>query len=592
VFPDDAERRVRGTRLSIAFLLLLFVLAARLFHMQVLGADYWESRSRDNRVRPERTKALSGLIQDRDGVALATNRPSLSIAVIPYQVRARPDVIERLAPLIDVPVETIRKTLADGASHPYDELRVRRDVDVATVARVEERRLDLPGVAVISEPVREYPFGATACHALGYVGEISRDELAKQAGSPAYQAGDEIGRAGVEKTYERVLRGTDGTRYLLEDALGRQLEQIGEDPARPGNSIVLTLDLDLQAVADSALSGWTAGAVVAIDPRTGAVLALASRPGFDPNVFSGGISAAEWGRLNNDPTFPLINRVVQAAYSPGSTYKVVTAAAGLETRVITRHTVFRSCFGGYQFGKRFFGCWEAAGHGQLALEGSIIHSCNTYFYQVGERLDLAAFAAMGARFGFGGVTGVDLPQEVKGLAPGPAYYDKRFGEHGWTQGVLLNLAIGQGEMLATPIQLAVCYGAVATQGTLVTPHLLDRIETWEGGVVEIARTRATPVQLGRETWEALREALPKVVESGTGGGAKLPSVRVAGKTGTAQNPHGNEHAWFVSYAPADAAELVVAIILEQGGHGGAVAAPIARRLYETHFGTTVAMGGN
>ncbi len=585
---DDGDRKDRGVRLNAVLILLLLVLAGRLVHLQVLRGDYWESQSRANRVRPERIKALRGLIHDTDGAVLVTNRPSFSVAVIPSKIKGHPEVTGRLATLLGLTSEQIEATIQQGAANPYDEARVKRDVDLATIARIEESRLEFPGVVVVSEPVREYPFGEMGCHLLGYVGEVTQDEIEKQA-ADGYRSGDETGRSGIEKSYEQMLRGIDGKRYILEDAVGRQFEEIGEDLAQPGNSLVLTIDWRLQAAADSALSGYPAGVVVALDPWTGGILALASHPGFDPNLFCGGISGTDWARLNQDPSHPLLNRAIQCGYSPGSTFKLVTAGAALEGRVITPGSVFRSCFGGYQFGKRFFGCWESAGHGQLALQEAIVHSCNTYFYQVGERLNLARFAEVGRGCGFGGATGIDLPQEIKGLMPTPEYYDKRLGKSGWGPGVLLNLAIGQGELLTTPLQLAAFYGALGTRGTLFAPHVLDRVETWDGRPVESFRERSRVIPLSPATLQVLREALAQVVERGTGKGSKLPEIAVAGKTGTAQNPHGTEHAWFVAYAPADAPEIVVAVMIEQGGHGGATAAPIAKRIFETHFGETVAL---
>lgn len=585
----DVDRKDRGVKLSVAFIFLLLVLVGRLVHLQVLHGDYWESQSKANRVRPERIKALRGLIADEEGTVLVTNRPSFSVALIPYKVRGRDDVIERLAELLGVRSDDVRVALAQGAANPYDEVRVKRDVDVATIARVEERRLELPGVVVISEPVREYPSGTVGCHMLGYVGEIAETELAKKK-TDGYRLGDEIGRSGIEKAYEHVLRGVDGKRYILEDAVGRQFEPLGEDVAKPGNTVVLTVDWRLQTVADSALSGHPAGVVVALDPWTGGLLALASRPGFDPNLFCGGISEENWSQLNDDPLHPMLNRAIQCGYSPGSTFKLVTAAAALESHLISPNTMFRTCYGGYQFGKRFFGCWEEGGHGQLALEKAITHSCNTYFYQVGERMTPARLAEFGKSCGFGAATGLDLPQEIKGLMPSPEYYDKRLGKSGWGQGVMLNLAIGQGELLATPLQLASFYGALGTRGVMYAPHLLHHVETWDGQTIETFRERSRALPISPETSRILREALTRVVEEGTGQGSKIENIAVAGKTGTAQNPHGTEHAWFVAYAPADSPELVVAVMIEQGGHGGATAAPIAKRVFEAHFGTTVAMG--
>lgn len=588
MFTHDGDRREMGKRLSAALLLLLLVLAGRLVHLQILGRAVWERRSVENRIRPERIEALRGAIRDRNGVLLATNRPAFSVGVVPAQVKGKPEVYDALEALLGVPAAEIAQTVREEATHPYDEVRVRRDVDIQTVARIEERRLDLPGVVVIAEPVREYPFREVGCHALGYIAEIRKDELEAMR-ARGYRQGDVVGRSGVEKRYEEVLRGEDGTRFLLEDAHGRVIREVGEEPPTPGNVLVLSLDWRMQEVADSVLGDHRAGALVALDPRDGSILALASHPGFDPNLFAIGIGAQAWRDLNSDPSHPLIDRAVQSAYPPGSTYKLVTAALALEDRVIGPGTLFRGCGGGYTYGARFFRCWEAAGHGQLAVADAIVHSCDVFFYQVGERMSLLRFEEEGKRFGFGRKTGIDLPQEVKGLVPGPGYYDERFGRSRWTRGVQLNLAIGQGELLVTPLQLAVFFGTLGLGGEMHAPHVLRRIETFEGRTVDSFRDRAETVPIDRGAWRVLTEALAGVVERGTARTSRIEGIRVAGKTGTAQNPHGLEHAWFVAYAPVEAPEIVVALIVEQAGHGGTVAAPLVRRVLEEHFGTVVAM---
>lgn len=590
MFTPDGDRREMGKRLSAALLVLFLVLAGRLVHLQILDRADWERRSVENRIRPERIKAFRGVIRDRNGVLLATNRPAFSVGVIPSQVRGKPEVYDALEGLLGVPAAEIEETVRQEASaHPYDEVRVQRDVDMQTVSRIEERRLDLPGVVVIAEPVREYPFGAVGCHTLGYIAEIRKDELEALRGKGPYRQGDVVGRSGVEKRYEHALRGEDGTRFLLEDAHGREIREVGEEPPTPGNVVVLSLDWRLQAVADSVLGDHLAGAIVALDPRDGSVLALASHPGFDPNEFAIGIGAQAWRDMNSDPAHPLLNRAVQSAYPPGSTYKLVTAAVALEDRIVGPGTLFRGCYGGYTFGARFFRCWEPGGHGQLALADAIVHSCDVYFYQVGERMNLVRFEEEGKHFGFGRKTGIDLPQEVKGLVPGPGYFDERYGRSRWTRGVQLNLAIGQGELLVTPLQLAVFYGALGLGGEMHAPHVLSRVETYEGQLLEGFRDRTEMVHLDRGAWRVLTEALAGVVERGTARGARIEGIRVAGKTGTAQNPHGLEHAWFVAYAPVEAPEIVVAAIVEQAGHGGTIAAPMVRRILEEHFGPVVAM---
>jgi penicillin-binding protein 2 len=332
------------------------------------------------------------------------------------------------------------------------------------------------------------------------------------------------------------------------------------------------------------------GAGIAIDPRDGGILAMVSRPAYDPNEFSDGISFARWREISAGGAFPLLNRAIQGAYPPGSTFKIVTMLASLEAGVAGPATHVNACYGGMEFGGRWFGCWKREGHGSLDFIGALQHSCDVYFYQMGPRLGLERLAAMAGAFGFGERTGIDLPQERRGLLPNTAFYEKKWGKGGMRKGVMLNLAIGQGELLASPLQLALMSAETAARGAPLRPHAVQRVVGWEGAI----RPRASRagITATAANWEAVRTALEKVVSEGTGGAARVPGLRVAGKTGTAQNPHGNDHALFVCYAPADRPEIAMAFVVENSGHGGSVAAPLAgavlRALYAPDTARTVA----
>jgi penicillin-binding protein 2 len=408
----------------------------------------------------------------------------------------------------------------------------------------------------------------------------------------------------VEYVYEEFLRGQYGLRIVEISAEGtrigeyvgivedEQLQgQVESSPPVPGHDIYLTLDIELQRVVEEAFD-WNKGAIIVMDPRSGAVLAAVSRPVYDPNIFIGGISEKNWRELNEDPDKPLFNRTVQATYPPASTFKLIVAYAGLNTHAVTRQELLSPCYGGYQFGNRYFRCWKAEGHGYSNLEEAIVNSCDVYFYQLAERLKADDFAYAGRLFGFGRQTGIDLPSEARGILPDKAYFDRRFGKGKWTRGHLLNYSIGQGDALATPIQLCQMAAMIGNGGKRIRPHIVERIEDAEGSVVFSFDERAEKVpQIDVRILGFIQDAMREVVmgETGTGRAAAIPGVEVSGKTGTAQNPHGKDHALFVAYAPSRDPEIALAIVLEHAGHGGAVAAPLARKILSAYFNPVTAM---
>jgi penicillin-binding protein 2 len=378
--------------------------------------------------------------------------------------------------------------------------------------------------------------------------------------------------------------------YFVDQGAG---EFMGSRPPVPGNDIYLTIDIELQRVVEQSFA-WDKGSVIVMDPNNGEVLAAVSRPAFNPNIFKEGVSEQKWQELFEDPAKPLFNRTVQAAYPPGSVFKLVTAYAGLSNRLITEATTFVPCYGGYRFGNRYFRCWKPEGHGRLALRGAIEQSCDVYFYQVGEILKADQFAIAGRLFGFGRKTGVDLPSEVVGILPDKEYYDNRFGKRKWTQGYLINYSIGQGELLATPVQICAMTAVFANGGNMVHPHFLKKIVNADGGVIREDQWVPDPLpKLDTRVLRLIRRGMLEVVsgEHGTGRAAAIAGVEVAGKTGTAQNPHGEDHALFVAYAPVADPEVVLAIVMENAGHGGAMAAPVARQILSAYF-HVIASGGS
>jgi penicillin-binding protein 2 len=590
------QRRERTLTIAVVGIFALVLL--RLFVLQVLQGSKYRELSEENRIRVEVLTAPRGEIRDRKGRLLADCAPSFTVTLDPYDkayVRHPKGIDSTLAilgPILGVDPKELHDKIQRERKVSFLPIRLKRNVDMKSVAFVSEHRDQLPGVEVESEPLRRYTLGPLASHLLGYVGEISDKELADPKYAN-YLSGDLIGRMGIERGYESLLRGVDGKRFVEVNALGRKGEFLGEKhPVLPvrGQDLTLTIDLDVQRAAENAFEPGARGAVVAIDPRNGEVLALVSKPNYDPNEFSTGITQARWDELSSGGNYPLFNRAIQAAYPPGSTLKPFTALAALETGAITAGTTFaQTCNGAFQFGSRRFGCWKHEGHGTLAVHDAIVRSCDVYFYQLGVRLGMDRLSEYMAKLRLSDRTGIDLPQERRGLFPDPAWYDRHFGAGRWSKGLVLNLAIGQGECSLTPVKLAQLAAFIANGGTLWRPHVIRSIGN------ELPSRSITPddsmkevVEVGGRSLATIRSAMEAVVSdpTGTGGQAKLDSISVAGKTGTAQNPHGKDHALFICYAPAESPRIAIAVLVENAGHGSTAAAPVARKVLEGFFHPT------
>lgn len=572
---------IRRLRVLLAIIAaLLGVLVVRLWQVQVLQGAWFLQQSEENRVRDYTLTAPRGVIYDRKGRPLVSNRPSFTVAVLPLELRRKDEVLANLSAILDLPVEEIQVKITANRARPFEPVRVRRDVGHRIVTMIEENRLDLPGVIILAEPVRHYLYGTLAAHALGYVNEIDEAELSTRR-EQGYRQGDLIGKAGVERAYEPILRGVDGRLRMEVDALGRPLREIARIPAVPGRSIVLSLDLDLQKAAAEGLrgSGQKSGAVVAIDPRTGGVLAMESLPSYDPNLFATGISAADWRRLTTDPLRPMLSRALSTAFEPGSVFKVVTAAAALEAGIATRTTTF------YAPGYFRLGSWvfrDLRAWGTVNFVQGIQNSINVVFYNLGYRLGGERLAAQAKRMGLGNLTGIELSGEVPGTIPSPSTKQALIGEP-WYPGDSVNMSIGQGAVTVTPLQVARMMASVANGGTLFQPYLLlftierDQTKTPTPPVAQRERIYTT------QTLAVLREGLEAAAARGTGRASAVKGLTIAGKTGSAENPRGKPHAWFAGYAPVDAPRVVVTAFVEHGFRGGLAAAPIVRRVFEAAF---------
>jgi penicillin-binding protein 2 len=574
-----------------------------LIHLQVGQHQTYLELSKENRVRLEVLRAPRGAIYDRHGALLADSAPSFTIVFRPFPAESLsrkglsedPRWIATVSTILEMDEKQVARLIHE-ANASGQSASLRRNAPFAVRAAVEEERDELPGIEVQVEPLRRYPHGIMAAHLLGYAGEINDVEVDSLT-ERGYRAGDLIGRSGIERTCEDLLRGEDGAQFVVVNAAGKRVAMLTEGPPKqptPGHSIVLTLDLDVQRALEESMAKVERGAAVALDPRDGGILGLVSRPAFDPNEFSVGLTGARWRELSSGGSNPLLDRAIQGVYPPGSTFKIVSMLAALQSGIADADTRLAPCGGHYVYGGRSFGCWKKTGHGSLDFIEAIQNSCDVYFYQIGLKLGLDRLEQTARGFGLGDRTGVDLPQEKRGLIPSGKWYDQHWGVGRWRKGLLLNLAIGQGELLVTPIQLAMLLGEVAMNGRPLRPHILADVR----GVSNFhpPRPDRPAVIATDEAWDTLHQGLEKVVEAGTGTAARVKNVRIAGKTGTAQNPHGKDHALFACYAPVENPSVVLAFVIENSGHGGSIAAPMAgqvlARLFlpdTTHKATPVAV---
>ncbi len=586
---QDYQRRVRLAKVGI--LLVIAVLGFRLWQLQIHEGSRYRELSEDNRTRAVVREPARGLIYDRNGVLLANNVPSFTLYVTSEDVDDREALVKELANLIGFDEDLVsRKLSARGGRFVPKKIKDR--LTLREAALIESNRLSLPGVMIQAESQRNYPAGTTGAHLVGYVGEVS----ALQLDQPAFEElhlGSIVGQYGVESTFDRFLRGQAGERIVEVDAHGHEKRTVKVHKPQAGDDLYLTIDIRLQRLAEELL-GEEFGAIVAMDPTNGEVLALASRPAFDPNVLSRELTPPQWEEIVNDEGHPLTNRATQGQYPPGSTLKIVMGAAALETKTVEPDTEVR-CAGGFQFGRRVYRDWKPGGHGKVKFHGAIVDSCDVYFYTIGQRMGIETMAAYMRVFGLGRKTGIELPSERIGIVPTPSWKE-RVKQEIWLPGETISASIGQGYVTVTPIQMAQVTAAFANRGVVYRPHLVRAImERTSGRVQELPVVPRGRLNIHSETIDRVRAAMEAVVTDGTAKRAKSPLVTIAGKTGTAQTAsiridtedeetpkRLKDHAWFVSYAPVEEARIAVAVLVEHMGHGGSAAAPLARRLIETY----------
>jgi penicillin-binding protein 2 len=558
-----------------ALALVFVLLAGAFFRLQVLQHGQYRLKSESNRLRPLPLPAPRGLILDRHRAIIAENVPGYSVSLLAPSEDSLTAMLSRLAPLMPLDSDAVRRVVARYRAAPYQPTLVVKDAAFALVSQLQERSPMLPGLVIQSEPKREYPDSSAVAHLVGYLGEATEHELAHA--DSGHRLGSIVGKEGLERQYESSLTGADGVRFVEVDALGRVVREEGAAQSLapiPGQVLHTTIDLGLQRYIASIFPPGRRGAVVAMDPRTGGLLALYSSPAYDPNAFVGGVAPAYWKALNTDPGLPLLDRAISARYPPGSTFKLAITVMALRRGLVNFNSRMPlPCRGGLQFGNHFFKCWSPKGHGSLTLEQAIANSCDVYFYQLGLLLGVPALLEDGTMLGFGDTSFVDLPGEQPSIFPqSTAYYDRTYGKAGWTRAVAINLAIGQGEDAQTLINMVRFYAALANGGYVPQPHVLAGVPA-----------RGTTVPLPDSVFAEIRHALLMVVEQGTGRGIRLENLHIAGKTGTAQNPQGADHGWFIAFAPAEHPEIVVGAVVEASGHGGTLAAPLVAHAIERYL---------
>lgn len=600
VVTFQEDRRGLGTKLRLiqyTLVVLFVVLTAAFWYLQVAQGAKYREMAENNHQRVLSLRAPRGVMFDRNGRVLVENRLSFQISILREQTRDLARTIRTVAAVLGMDESDLRARVQRHLSEPkYRPTVILDDANLAQVARIAAHKFELPEIIVEEVPTRSYPRDDVAAHLFGYTGEISEDQLDEQMFAGAH-AGSIVGKTGVEQVYNALLTGTDGTRKVMVNSVGREIRRLSEEPPTEGHRVQLTIDYDMQQAAEEAFRArGKAGTAVVLDPRSGEILIYVSTPSFDPNAFAVRVDRATWRQLNEDEEKPLMNRAIQGRYPPGSVFKLVLATAALEEGLITPDFKVH-CPGSATFYGRTFKCWKKGGHGTVDLEHAIIQSCNVYFYTVGKMLEISRIAKYAHLLGLGTKSQIDLPNEIEGIVPSPEWKKRTRGEK-WYAGETISVSIGQGQVSVTPVSMAVMAATLANGRTAYQPHLIRAVDEngrWKPYLQPqvLERTDLKP-----ETVKFIHQAMWGVVNAyGTAGKARIPGEDVCGKTGTAQAISGEgykaakgkteknleDHAWFIFFAPRDKPEIAGCLFVEHGGHGGDAAAPIAKAIMDVYF---------
>ncbi len=601
---SDSETVRKKIKIFVILTIFSFLcLWMRVWYLQILKGQHFQEQSENNRVRLVSLPAFRGTIKDRNDETLVSIRPAFNLYVTPEDARDLSETLDWLQKIIDFDKQQVFQKIRETRS--FKPVLIKRDIQREAVAIVEESKMRLPGIEIKVEPLRNYVHGKLASHVLGYLGEISKDKLAS-LDDPSYGQGDFIGKNGLEVIYETLLRGRKGYKEVEVDVSGRELKTLRKLPPKSGNTLTLTLDLRVQKVLEEAMTGTPkdpiSGSVVMMKVHTGEIIAIASAPTFDANLFAAGISREHWNKLMQDKLRPLQHRTISGQYPPGSTYKIVTALAGLEENIITPDTTIY-CPGHYRLGRGRYRCWKRGGHGSMNLHKALVQSCDVYFYTIGNKLGIDKIHEYAKELGLGDHTGIQLLGEKRGLIPSTQWKMEN-RKQAWLLGETISASIGQGYNLVTPLQQARFMATVANGGVNLKPLLVKKIVDPDGKLIkEFYPDVQHKTHIKRENLQLVREALLGVVNEprGTGRRARLKGmdIKVSGKTGTAQVvklkatkdieeedkiPYQfRDHAWFVAFAPYEKPEVAVSVLVEHGGHGGAAAAPVAQKILQKYF---------
>ncbi len=601
-YQQESSQDVRNKLkyFSLLVILLFLCLGVRIWYLQIINGQYFQELSENNRTRMVSLPGFRGWIKDRNGNAIVNIRPSFNLYVTPEDTQDLDSVLDFLSSKIQLDKKKIKTDFKKARR--FHNVLIKADIQRDEVAFVMENNLILAGAHIKAVPLRNYVFKDFASQTLGYLGEISKLKL-KNSKDPNYRQGDMIGKNGLENIYENELRGTKGYKEVEVDVSGRELRAVRKLPPKSGNNLVLTIDRRLQKTVEELMTGTPEtpinGSVVVLDPRSGEILAMVSKPSFDPNLFSAGISRKNWKKLIKDPMHPLQNKAIDGQYPPGSTYKIVTAYAGLSEKLITPDSLIH-CPGHFRLGKGRYRCWKKEGHGPMNLHKALVQSCDVFFYTLGNRLGIDKLALYAKNLGFGQLTKIQLNGEKPGLIPSTDWKLLARGKP-WLLGETISASIGQGYNLVTPLQQANMIASIANGGTLYKPFLIKKIEDPDSKMIkEFGPQILHKANLSPKYLNLIKKSLLGVVHEphGTGWRARLKDVKISGKTGTAQvvaMKKGDEeeeevtpyvfrdHAWFVAFAPFEKPKIAIAIIVEHGGHGGAAAAPIAKEIVKSYF---------
>lgn len=570
----------------IISVLVIAVLIGRAAYLQIYQGEYYAGLADGNRIRIVPSMAPRGTFYDRNGELLVTNRPGFSVSLLPLTAPISDDVIARLSDLLKVPTDEIKTKIAGHSG--FNPIRIKTDVTPDIVSIIEEQKSQYPGVVIEVTPIRDYILKQEGAHTFGYVSEINDTELEKMK-DEGYKSGDIIGKFGIEKIYDKELRGENGGQQVEVDVSGKPVQILGRKEPVPGDDLELTIDIKLQQAAEKAVDeqltqiGAHAAAAVVMNPQTGEILAMVSRPAFDPNLFAHGISSKDWNQLNNNPYHPMDNKTITGEYPPGSTFKIVTGTAALTEGVVTPdEQIFDS-------GHHWIipkGNADGEALGWLNFRSALAHSDNVYFYEMGNRLGIDRLEKYARMFGLGAKTGIDLPYEASGLVANRRYKEKNFNDGEWYLSETFDAAIGQGFNLVTPLQAAMVMGEIAADGKRYKPHVVNRIIAPDGSVVKDFQPELlSQLDVPEEDIKLVQDGLHDVTKYGTAASSfRGFTVDIAGKTGTAENSQGRDHGWFVAYGPFDNPNVVVAVIVENGGYGSQSAVPIGRKILEAAFG--------